>query len=76
MEVEATRSLDTYTDEDHAGDFESAKITNALLSGSGARNCFTLSYVDWRSKLQTVVALSTPALSMWMRMGSATAESH
>ena len=51
--------MDGYTDADHAGDFETAKSTNGWATGHDRRNAVTLSYIDWGSKLQTGVALST-----------------
>ena len=54
-----TLTVDTYTDADLAGDLATSESTNGWASGHDERDGYTHAYVEWGSKLQTVVALST-----------------
>ena len=51
--------VETFSDSDYAGDLETARSTNGWTSGFDSFDGVNLAFVDWGSKLQTVVALST-----------------
>ena len=48
-----TAVLNTYTDADWGGDFETARSTSAHVSGFDGHNALTLAMFGWASKLQT-----------------------